>query len=110
MTCHTDIDYESFPIADLDLKPHFGPSPPPRKTSGPVFTHIVHQCLTKFPETHRAVRVAIGQLREEHRGWRNPFPPTSRNALSTQNEKIKRRFEPGDLVQYNHFALGETRA
>ena len=40
----------------------------------PVFTHIVHQCLTKFPEAHGAVRVAIGQLREEHRGWRNPFP------------------------------------
>ena len=110
---YTDIDYESFPIADLDLGLHWNPAPqlrPRRPTASkllalaqeraktlpidhkvflvpadplyspteedlwPVFTHIVHQCLTKFPEAHGAVRVAIGQLRDEYRGWRNPFP------------------------------------
>ena len=112
MTCYTDIDYESFPIADLDLDLHWIQLPnsvlaarrqakllalaqarektlpvdhkvflvpadpmysPTEEDLWPVFTHIV-QCLTKFPEAHRAVRVAIGQLRDEHRGWRNPFP------------------------------------
>ena len=110
---YTDIDYESFPIADLDLDLHWIQLPnsvlaarrqakllalaqarektlpkdhkvflvpadpmysPTEEDLWPVFTHIVHQCLTKFPEAHRAVRVAIGQLRDEHRGWRNPFP------------------------------------
>ena len=113
MTCYTDIDYESFPIADLDLDLHWIQLPnsvlsarrqakllaleqeraktlpinhkvflvpadplysPTEEDLWPVFTHTVHQCLTKFPEAHRAVRVAIGQLRDEYRGWRNPFP------------------------------------
>ncbi len=46
----------------------------------PVFTHGVHQCLTKLPEAHRAVSVALGQLRDEHCGWRNTLP--------TESEKI----------------------
>ena len=99
MTCYTDIDYESFPIADLDLDLHWIQLPnsvlaarrqakllalaqarektlpidhkvflvpadpmysPTEEDLWPVFTHTVHQCLTKFPEAHR--------------GWRNPFP------------------------------------
>ena len=110
---YTDIDYESFPIADLDLDRHWIQLPnsvlaarwqakqealeqeraktlpkdhkvilvpadphysPTEEDLWPVFTHTVHQCLTKFPEAHRAVSVAIGHLRDEHRGWRNPFP------------------------------------
>ena len=110
---YTDIDYESFPIADLDLDRHWIQLPnsvlaarrqaklealeqerantlpkdhkvilvpadphysPTEEDLWPVFTHTVHQCLTKFPEAHRAVSVAIAHLRDEHRGWRNPFP------------------------------------
>ncbi len=113
MTCYTDIDDESFPIADLDLDLHWIQLPnsvlaarrqakllalaqervkalpkdhkvflvpadplysPTEEDLWPVFTHTVHQCLTKFPEARRAVSVAISQLRDEHRGWRNPFP------------------------------------
>ena len=113
MTCYTDIDYESFPIADLDLDLHWIQLPnsvlaarrqakllaleqeraktlpkdhkvflvpadplysPTEEDLWPVFTHTVHQCLTKFPEAHRAVSVALAHLRDEHRGWRNPFP------------------------------------
>ena len=110
---YTDIDYESFPIADLDLDLHWIQLPnsvlaarrqakllalaqarektlpkdhkvflvpadpldsPTKEDLWPVFTHIVHQCLTKFPEAHRAASLAIAQLGDEHRGWRNPFP------------------------------------
>ena len=110
---YTDIDYESFPIADLDLDLHWIQLPnsvlaaprqakllalaqarektlpkdhkvflvpaepmysPTEEDLWPVVTHTVHQCLTKFPEAHRAVSVAIAQLRDEYRGWRNPFP------------------------------------
>ena len=108
MTCYTDIDYESFPIADLDLDLHWiqlpnsvlaarrqakllalaqarGKTLPIEHKvflvpADPLYSpneedlHTVPQCLTKFPEAHRAVRVAIGQLRDEYRGWRNPFP------------------------------------
>ena len=110
---YTDIDYESFPIADLDLDRHWIQLPnsvlaarrqakqealeqeraktlpkdhkvilvpadpsysPTEEDLWPVLTHAVHQCLAKFPEAHRAVSVAIAHLRDEHRGWRNPFP------------------------------------
>ena len=110
---YTDIDYESFPIADLDLDLHWIQLPnsvlavrrqakllalqqeraktlpkdhkvflvpadplysPTEEDLWPVFTQTVHQCLANFPEARRAVSVAIGHLRDEHRGWRNPFP------------------------------------
>ena len=76
----------------------------------PVFTHTVHQCLTKFPEVsprrqrrHRSTPRRAPRLAQ-------PFPRQLRNALPTQSKKIKSRYKPGDLVQNNHFALGETRA
>ena len=126
MTCYTDIDYDSFPIADLDLDLHWIQLPnsvhaarrqakllalaqeraktlpqdhkvflvpadplysPTAEDLWPVFTHTVHQCLTKFPEAHGAVRVAISQLRQEHRGWRNPFPA---NFEMPSNAKAKK--------------------
>ena len=53
----------------------------------PVFTHTVHQCLTKFPEAHRAVSVALGRLRDQHRGWRNPFPTKLEMPPTTKTKK-----------------------
>ena len=126
MTCYTDIDYESFPIADLDLDLHWIQLPnsvlasrrqakllaleqeraktlpkdykvflvpadplysPTDEDLWPVFTHAVHQCLTKFPEAHRAVSVALVHLREEHRGWRNPFPTKLEMPSSPKTKK-----------------------
>ena len=98
---YTDIDYESFPIADLDLDLHWIQLPnsvlaarrqakllslaQARAKTLPIhhkvslvpadpLTRTVHQCLTKFPEAHRAASLAIAQLGDEHCGWLNPFP------------------------------------
>ena len=141
MTCYTDIDYESFPIADLDLDLHWIQLPnsvlaarrqakllpwrrpakklcrsstkylwspptlysPTEEDLWPVFTHTVHQCLTKFPEVsprrqrrHRSTPRRAPRLAQ-------PLPRQLRNALPIQNEKINSRNEPGDLIQNNHF-------
>ena len=114
---YTDIDYESFPVADLSLDLHWIQLPkavlaarekargealrqardqeraaalpenhkvilvpahpdhsPIEKELWPVVTHTVHHVLHQFPAAHRAVTEAIAQLRQDYRGWRNPYP------------------------------------
>ena len=99
---YTDIDYESFPIADLDLDLHWiqfpnsvlaarrqakllalaqarGKTLPIEHKvflvpADPLYSPNEEDLYTVPQWAHRAVSVAIAQLRDEHRGSRNPFP------------------------------------
>ncbi len=93
MTCYTDIDYESSPIADLDLDLHWIQLPnsvlaarrqakqealaQAREKSSAQGSQSIPGPRRPALLSHRRrslARVAIGQLRDGYRGWRNPFP------------------------------------
>ncbi len=121
LKAYTDIDYESFPVADLTLDLHWIQLPtavlvarrqakeealrkarqeardeeraaavpenhkvilvpthpdhsPIEEELWPIVTYTVHQVLKRFPTAQAAVTEAIGKLRHEYAGWRNPFP------------------------------------
>ena len=86
MTCYTDIDYESFPIADLDLDLHWIQLPnsvlAARRQA--KLLALERERTAALPKDHKVIlrrsghsstnNVAVVHAMAEHRGWRNPFP------------------------------------
>ena len=93
---YTDIDYESFPIADPTYSPF-------EEELWPLINGTIHQTLQPHPEVFAKVVAAVDRALETHRGWRNLFPAQLDAPTSANSKKIiNSRNEPGDLVQSNH--------
>ncbi len=118
---YPDIDYESFPVADLDLDLHWIQLPNsrcqtklealqrdriaalpkdhkviliPTEELWPLVNHTVQQCLRPHPELRATINAAVAQAVAEHRGWSNPFPRRPRLLNPTEipgPRKIKNR-------------------
>ena len=64
---YTDIDYESFPIADPTYSPF-------EEELWPLINGTIHQTLQPHPDVFAKVVAAVDRALETHRGW-TPSPP-----------------------------------